>query len=57
LKASLSVTPRLERFTEGRLSHIPGTVKLCASPGRAGGLPMIITLITDFRASLTVTVI
>jgi len=28
-----------ERFTPGRLSYFPGTVKLCESPGRAGGLP------------------
>src|SRR5450756_2296433 len=27
-----------ERFTAGRLSYIPGIVKPCESPGRAGGL-------------------
>jgi hypothetical protein len=27
-----------ERFTAGRLSFIPGIVKLYESPGRAGGL-------------------
>ena len=31
-----------ERFTGGRLSAIPGTVKLWESPGRAGGLPMVV---------------
>jgi hypothetical protein len=36
-RASCSVT--LERFTAGRLSYIPGIVKLWESPGRAGGLP------------------
>ncbi|MGA2404339.1 MAG: hypothetical protein ABSG91_21995, partial [Syntrophobacteraceae bacterium] len=30
-----------ERFTRGRLSYIPGIVKLWESPGRAGGLPVI----------------
>jgi len=31
-----------ERFTRRRLSYIPGNVKLRESPGRAGGLPVII---------------
>ena len=31
-----------ERFTLGRLFYIPGIVKLWESPGRAGGLLMII---------------
>jgi hypothetical protein len=31
-----------ERFTAGRLSFIPGIVKLYESPGRAGGLLRII---------------
>jgi hypothetical protein len=40
-----------ERFTLRRLSYTPGNVKLWESPGRAGGLPMIITqwfLSTDY---------
>jgi len=37
MKASFSVN--LERFTVGRLSYIPGIVKLLESPGQAGGLP------------------
>jgi len=36
-KAFLPVN--FERFTGGRLSYIPGNVKLWESPGRAGGLP------------------
>jgi len=36
-KASLSVN--FERFTVGRLFQNPVNVKLCESPGRAGGLP------------------
>jgi hypothetical protein len=36
LLASCAVN--FERFTARRLSHIPGIVKLCESPGKAGGL-------------------
>jgi len=36
LLASCAVN--FERFTVGRLSYIPGIVKLWESPGRAGGL-------------------
>ncbi|MFZ0932159.1 MAG: hypothetical protein WAN11_26405, partial [Syntrophobacteraceae bacterium] len=36
-KAFLPVN--FERFTGGRLSYIPGNVKLWESAGRAGGLP------------------
>ena len=32
-----------ERFTAWRLSYIPANVKLWESPGKAGGLPMIIS--------------
>jgi magnesium-transporting ATPase (P-type) len=39
MKASLSVN--FERFTLEGLSYNPGNVKLCESPGRAGGLPWI----------------
>jgi uncharacterized protein YcbX len=33
----------LERSTVGRLFPIPGTVKLCESPSKAGGLPIRVT--------------
>jgi len=33
-----------ERFTHRRLPYFPGNVKLWESPGKAGGLPMIINL-------------
>jgi len=39
LKASLSVN--FERFTLEGLSYNPGNVKLCESPGIAGGLPWV----------------
>jgi len=32
-----------DRFTLRRLTYIPGNVKLWESPGRAGGLPVIIS--------------
>ena len=37
LKASWPLN--FERFTTGRLSFFPENVKLCESPGRAGGSP------------------
>jgi hypothetical protein len=39
LKASLFLS--IEEFTWGRLSNIPGIVKLLEPPGKARGLPMI----------------
>ena len=36
-----------ERFTLGRLFYVPGIVKLWESPGRAGGLLMIINKTLD----------
>jgi hypothetical protein len=45
LVASFGVN--FERFTHRRLSYFPGNVKLWESPGRAGGLPMIIIIKED----------
>ena len=36
-----------ERFTKRRLTYIPGNVKLWESPGKAGGLPVIIKKIIE----------
>ena len=32
-----------ERFTQSRLTYHPGNVEFWESPGRAGGLPVVIT--------------
>ena len=38
-----SFAENFERFTVGRLSFYPGTVKLFRSPGKAGGFPVVLT--------------
>jgi hypothetical protein len=40
LRASFPAS--FERFTGRRLSYLPATVKLRASPGKAGGLPVVL---------------
>jgi hypothetical protein len=47
-----------ERFRRGRLRYAPGNVKLFESPGRAGGLPIIIKeLFSNMRLVMGVAVI
>jgi hypothetical protein len=42
-----------ERFTKRRLTYIPGDVKLWESPGKAGGLPVIIKIRVAAQHELT----